>query len=62
MSDATGGPAMRVGGPHQHAVRFVRVGVTEAPVLGLAGPVLPQAANKHRQVGRMPGRDLHGGG
>jgi transposase InsO family protein len=28
----------------------VRVGVTDAPVLSLAGPVLPQAPNEHRQV------------
>ena len=43
-------------------MRLVRVGVTEASVLGLAGAMLAQAPNERRQVCQMSGRDLHGSG
>ena len=46
--------------PDQQPVRLVRVGVTDAPVLSLAGPALPQAPNE--QVCQMSGRDLRDGG
>src|SRR5258707_8078171 len=40
----------------------MRIGVTDTPVLSLAGPVLSQAPNEHRQVCQMSGRDLDGSG
>jgi len=40
----------------------VRVGVTDAPILGLAGPALPEAPDKGRKIREMPGRDLRSSG
>jgi hypothetical protein len=40
----------------------MRVRVTDAPVLSLAGPVLAKTSDEGSKVREMPGRDLHGGG
>jgi hypothetical protein len=40
----------------------MRVSVTDAPVLRLAGPVLPKTSDKGRKVRVMPGRDLRRSG
>jgi hypothetical protein len=36
----------------------MRVGVTDAPVLSLAGPMLPKTSDEGRKVREMPGWDL----
>jgi hypothetical protein len=49
--------------PDQHPFRLVRgVGVADPTVAGMAGAVLPETPNEHRQVRQMSGRNLGGGG
>jgi hypothetical protein len=40
----------------------VRDGVTDAAIVGLAGPVLPEAPDEGSKVREMPEWDLGGGG
>jgi hypothetical protein len=40
----------------------VRVGVTEASLLGLAGPMLPEDPDEGGEVSEMRSRDQRGGG
>jgi hypothetical protein len=47
--------------PDQEPRRLVRVGVADAPVLGLTGSLLSKPPNESSQVRQMPERDLAGG-